>query len=114
MSTISVTGNLTNAPELRYIPSGKATANFTVAENRKRGEEDVTHFFQVVVWESLAENCAESLEKGTRVVVTGRLEQRSWTDKDNNKRSIFEIIADSVGPDLRWASASVTKNERTN
>src|SRR5487761_1523937 len=114
MSTFTVTGNLTAAPELRFTPGGKPTANFTIAENRKRGEDDVTHFFDCVAWDSLAENCAESLEKGCRVTVTGRMEQRSWTDNDGNKRSKLECVADDVAPSLRWATASVAKNERTN
>ena len=114
MSTFTVTGNLTDEPQLRFTNSGKAVANFTVAENRKRGEEDVTHYFDVVAWDTLANNCAESLAKGARVVVTGRMEQRSWTDKDGNKRSKLEVVADEVGPSLRWASATVAKNERTN
>ena len=112
MSTFTVTGNLTSAPELRFTPNGKAVANFTVAENRKRGEDDVTHFFDCVAWDTLAENCAESLERGTRVVVTGRMEQRSWTADDGGKRSKLEVVADEVAPSLRWATASVTKNER--
>ncbi len=112
MSAFSVSGNITAMPELRFTPNGKATASFTVAENRKRGDEDVTSFFDVVTWDTLAENVAESLDKGMRVVVTGRLEQRSWNDKEGNKRSRIEVIADSVGPDLRWAVAAVTKNDR--
>jgi len=87
MSSFAVTGNLTAAPELRFTASGKAVANFTVAENRKRGEDDVTHFFDCTAWDSLAENVCESLDKGVRVVVTGRVEQQSWTTDDGSKRS---------------------------
>ena len=112
MSSFAVTGNLTAAPELRFTASGKAVANFTVAENRKRGEDDVTHFFDCTAWDSLAENVCESLDKGVRVVVTGRVEQQSWTTDDGSKRSKLVVVADEVAPSLRWASAQVTRNER--
>lgn len=85
---------------------------FSVAENRKRGEEEHTSFFDVTCWYELAENVAESLQRGCRVVVHGRLEQRTWEDKAGGGRSKVEIIADEVGPSLRWATATVTKNER--
>ena len=73
----------------------------------------MTHFFDCVAWESLAENISESLEKGCRVTVTGRIEQRSWTTPEGDKRSKLEVVADDVAPSLRWASAQVVKNERT-
>ena len=112
MSAFTVTGNLTDAPVLRFTQAGKPVASFTVAENRKRGDEDVTHFFDVTARDTLAENCSESLTKGDRVVVTGRIEQRSWTTDSGDKRSKLEVVADEVGPSLRWATSSVTKNEK--
>jgi single-strand DNA-binding protein len=119
-NTVTIVGNLTRDPELRFISSGAATANLSIAVNRKwmnkqtsQWEEQVS-FFDVVCWRELAENVSESLTKGTRVTVTGRLEQRSWEDpKDGAKRSKVEIVADEVSPSLRWATANVEKTERT-
>ena len=117
-NTITLVGNLTREPELRFVKSGQATANFGMAVNRKwqnrqtQEWEESTSFFDVICWRELAENVAESLIKGTRVIVTGRLEQRSWETPEGEKRYKIEVVADSVGPDLRWASAVVTKNER--
>ena len=119
-NTVTIVGNLTRDPELRFISSGHATANLSIAVNRKwmnkqtsQWEEQVS-FFDVVCWRELAENVSESLTKGTRVTVTGRLEQRSWEDpKDGAKRSKVEIVADEVSPSLRWATANVAKTERT-
>lgn len=119
-NTVTIVGNLTRDPELRFISSGAATANLSIAVNRKwmnkqtsQWEEQVS-FFDVVCWRELAENVSESLTKGTRVTVTGRLEQRSWEDpKDGAKRSKVEIVADEVSPSLRWATANVAKTERT-
>lgn len=116
-STVTLTGNLTRDPELRFIPSGAAIATFGLAVNRRRkvGDqwEDEVSFFDVVTWRELAENVAESLTKGTRVVVTGYLTQRQWETDDGEKRSRVEVQAAEVGPSLRWASAIVTRNERT-
>ena len=110
-------GNLTRDPELRFTPSGAAVANFGLAVNRSwknqqtnEWEEEVT-FLDVVCWRQLAENVAESLSKGTRVVVYGRLEQRSWETGDGERRSKVEIIADDVAPSLRWATAELTRND---
>lgn len=119
-NTVTIVGNLTRDPELRFISSGAATANLSIAVNRKwmnkqtsQWEEQVS-FFDVVCWRELAENVSESLTKGTRVTVTGRLEQRSWEDpKDGAKRSKVEIVADEISPSLRWATANVAKTERT-
>lgn len=119
-NTVTIVGNLTRDPELRFISSGAATANLSIAVNRKwmnkqtsEWEEQVS-FFDVVCWRELAENVSESLTKGTRVTVTGRLEQRSWEDpKDGAKRSKVEIVADEISPSLRWATANVAKTERT-
>lgn len=115
---VTVTGNLTRDPELRFTPSGQATASFGVAVNRswqnRQTQEwnESTSYFDVVCWAQLAENAAQSLTRGTRVIVTGRLDQRSWENQDGEKRSKIEIVADEVAPSLRWATATITKNER--
>ena len=115
-NTVTVVGNVTRDPELRFTPSGAAVATFGLAWNRKstnaRGEaEEQVSFFDVTCWRQLAENVAESLSKGTRVVVYGRLEQRSWETGDKERRSKVEIIADDVAPSLRWATAELTRND---
>lgn len=117
-NTITVIGNLTRDPELRFTSNGQATTTVGVAVNRRwmnqatQEWEEATSFFDVVCWRDLAENVAESLHRGARVVVTGRLEQRSWETPEGDKRSKVEIVADEVGPSLRWATAAVTKTER--
>ena len=117
-NTVTIVGNLTRDPELRYTPSGQANASFGVAVNRRwmnrqtnEWEERVS-FFNVVCWREMADNVSESLANGARVVVTGRLEQRSWETDNGEKRSVVEIVADEIGPSLRWASAQITKNDR--
>ena len=111
-NTVTIVGNVTRDPELRFTPSGAAVANFGVAWNLKSrdGEEQVS-FFDVTCWRQLAENVSESITKGTRVVIYGRLDQRSWEGQNGEKRSKVEVIADEVAPSLRWASAEVTRNE---
>jgi single-strand DNA-binding protein len=117
-NNITIIGNVTRDPELRFTASGQATATFGLAvnrrwQNRTNNEwEEAVSFFNVVTWRELAENCAESLHKGSRAIVTGRLEQRSWETPDGEKKSVVEIVADEVGPSLRWASAQITRNER--
>ena len=117
-STVTIVGNLTRDPEIRYTTGGAAKASFGVAvsrrwQNRQSQEwEEQTSFFNVVCWREMAENVAESIGKGSRVVVTGRLEQRSWETENGDKRSVVEIVADEVGPSLRWATAKVNRNER--
>lgn len=115
---VELIGNVTRDPELRFQPTGTAFTTFGLAVNRRwrnkqtnEWEEQVS-FFDIVCWRELAENVAESIVKGTRVIVTGRLEQRSWETDDGQKRSKVELIADEVGPSLRWATAQVTRNER--
>ncbi len=111
-NSITVVGNVTRDPELRFTPAGAAVANFGVAWNLKRQDgEDQVSFFDVTCWRQLAENVAESLTKGMRVVVYGRLEQRSWQTQDGEKRSKVEIIADEVAPSLKWATAEITRND---
>jgi single-strand DNA-binding protein len=117
-SSITIIGNITRDPEMRFTPSGQPTASFGVAVNRRwqnrqtQDWEEATSFFDVVCWRDLAENVSESLQKGSRVIVSGRLEQRSWETPDGDKRSKVEIVADEVGPSLRWATAQVTKADR--
>src|ERR1700738_5026454 len=117
-NTITIVGNLTRDPELRYTPSGQSTTRFGVAVNRRwqdrsSGEwQEATSFFDVVCWRELAEKVSESLGKGRRGVVTGGLEQRTWETKEGDKRNVVEIIADEVGASLRFATAKVERNER--
>jgi len=118
MNSVSVVGNATRDPELRFTPSGQAIATFGIAVNRswrnKQTNEwdEAVSFFDVTCWAQMAENVAESVTKGTRVLVSGRLEQRSWETNDGEKRSKVEIVAEEIGPSLRFATAGVTKNER--
>lgn len=111
-NTITVVGNVTRDPELRFTQGGMAVANFGIAWNKRKqdGEEEVS-FFNVSCFRQLAENVAESLTKGSRVVVYGMLQQRSWDTQDGDRRSTVEIIADDVAPSLKWASADIRKNE---
>ncbi len=115
---VSIVGNLTRDPELRFTPTGQATASFGVAVNRRwqnrqtQEWEEATSFFDVVCWGQLAENAAQSLSKGSRVLVSGRLDQRSWETAERERRSKIEITADEVAPSLRWATAVITRNER--
>lgn len=117
-NSITIVGNVTRDPELRFTPSGQANVRFGVAVNRRwqdrnSGEwQEQTSYFDVVCWREMAENISESLPKGARVLVTGRLEQRSYETKEGEKRNVVEIIADEVGPSLRYATAQVSKNER--
>jgi single-strand DNA-binding protein len=117
-NSVTLVGNITRDPELRFTPSGQATASFGLAVNRRwqnrqtQEWEEATSFFDVVCWREQAENASESLARGSRVIVTGRLEQRSWETPDGDKRSKVEVVADEIGPSLRWATASITKNER--
>jgi single-strand DNA-binding protein len=118
-STVTIVGNVTRDPEIRYTAGGAAKASFSVAvsrrwQNRQTSEwEEQTSFLNVVCWREMAENVAESIGKGTRVVVTGRLEQRSWETEQGEKRSIVEIVADDVSASLRFATAEVHKVERS-
>lgn len=117
-NTITVVGNLTRDPEIRYTAGGQANAKLAVAVSRRWNNkqtnewEERTSFFNVVVWGEMADHCSESLQKGNRVIVTGRLEQRSWETEQGEKRSAVEIVADEVAPSLRWATAEVKRTER--
>lgn len=114
---ITVVGNATREPELRYTTGGRGVASFGIAVSRRwqsNGEwQEQTSFFNVTAWGTLGENAAACIGKGTRVIVTGRLEQRSYEDKSGEKRSIVEIVADEIGPSLRWATAEIEKTERS-
>ncbi len=117
-NTVTLVGNVTRDPELRFTPTGQAIATFGLAVNRRwqnrqtQEWEEAVSFFDVVAWAELGENVSESIAKGTRVVVCGRLDQRTWETQDGEKRSKIEIVADEIGPSLRWANAQVTRNER--
>lgn len=117
-NSVTVIGNITRDPELRFTPSGQAVASFGIAvnrrwQNRANNEwEEQTSFFDIKCWAQLAENVSASLGRGARVVVTGRLEQRSWQTDQGDKRSKVEIVADDVAPSLRWATAQISKNEK--
>lgn len=116
---ITVVGNLTADPELRFTPSGAAVANFTVASTprTKQGDEWVDGeplFLGCSVWREYAENVAESLQKGMRVIVQGRLKARSYETREGEKRTVFELDVDEVGPSLRYATARVAKTDRRN
>jgi len=111
-NTVTVVGNVTRDPELRFTPNGAAVTNFGLAWNRKgQNDEDVVSFFDITCWSGLAENVAESIKKGDRVVVYGRLDQRSWENQEGERRSKVEIVADDVSPSLRWATVEITRNE---
>lgn len=116
-NTVTVVGNVTRDPELRFTPGGAAVATFGLAwnhrtQNRTTNEtEEQVNFFDVTCWRQLAENVAESVSKGTRVVVYGRLQQRSWETQDGDRRSKVEIVADDVAPSLKFATAHVTRND---
>jgi single-strand DNA-binding protein len=117
-NNVTLIGNLVEDPELRFTPSGVAMAKIRLAVNRRwRGQDgewqEDTSFFNGTVWREQAETVAESLQKGTRVIVTGRLEQRSWETPEGDKRSVVEIQIDEIGPSLRWATATVNKTQRS-
>ena len=116
-NSVTVIGNLVDDPELRFTASGIAMAKIRMAVNRRyqrAGEwQEDTSFFGGTLWRDAAENAAESLQKGMRVIVTGRLEQQQWETKEGEKRSTVEIAIDEIGPSLRWATATVTRSPRT-
>jgi single-strand DNA-binding protein len=119
-TTITVVGNLTADPELRFTPSGAAVANFTVAStpriyDRQAGEwkDGEALFLRCNIWREAAENVAESLTRGARVIVSGRLKQRSFETREGEKRTVFEVEVDEIGPSLRYATAKVNKASRS-
>lgn len=115
-NSVTLVGNITRDPELRYTTGGRGVASFGLAVNRRyqqNGEwQEQVSFFNIVAWADLGENAAASLSKGHRVIVTGRLEQRSYETKDGEKRNVTEVIADELGPSLRWAQAQIERISR--
>ncbi|NDO90144.1 single-stranded DNA-binding protein [Cellulosimicrobium composti] len=119
-TVITVIGNLTGDPELRFTPSGAAVANFTVASTPRTFDRQAnewkdgdTLFMRCSIWREAAENVAESLTKGMRVIVQGRLVQRSYETREGEKRTVVELQVDEIGPSLRYASAKVTRAQRS-
>jgi single-strand DNA-binding protein len=110
-TTTAIVGNLTDDPEVRYTEGGIARAMFRVAVSGRREQE--ASFFTVVVWRDQAEHAAQSLAKGSRVVVVGRLQQRTWTAEDGSARSVVEIVAEELGASLRWATATPSRATRS-
>ena len=119
-TVITVVGNLTGDPELRFTPSGAAVANFTIASTPRNFDKQTnewkdgdTLFLNCSIWRQAAENVAESLQKGMRVVVQGRLKQRQYETREGEKRTVFEIDVEEVGPSLKYATAKVTRTTRS-
>lgn len=117
--TITIIGSLTTDPELRYMPSGIAVANFTVANNSRVFDKSTGEwrdgdplYLRCQVWRETAENVAECLKKGTRVIAVGRFQQRSYKDRLGETRTVFELIVDEIGPSLKWATATITGTNR--
>jgi single-strand DNA-binding protein len=109
-ASVSFAGNLTDDPQVRHTGSGIARAVFRVAVSGRRDQE--ASFFTVIVWRDQAEHAVESLAKGSRVVVMGRLQQRAWTAEDGSARQVVEVVAEELGPSLRWATATTTRATR--
>jgi len=119
-NSVTLVGNLTDDPELRFTANGAAVANFRIAVSRRirdpqtnEWKDGDTSFFRVNCWRQLAENVAETFARGMRVIVTGTLRMRSWETQEGEKRSVVEIEADEVGPSLKWATAKVEKASRS-
>ncbi len=119
-TVITVVGNITDDPELRFTPSGAAVANFTVASTPRtlnkqsnEWEDGEALFLRCSIWRQAAENVAESLQKGARVIVQGRLKARTWETREGEKRTSFEVDVDEIGPSLKWATAKVTRAQRS-
>jgi single-strand DNA-binding protein len=114
---VMLVGNLTDDPELRFTPGGAAVANFRLAVTPRIRQGDSwtdgeTSFFRINAWRSMAENVAESLTKGARAIVIGRLRMRSWETPEGEKRSVVEVEADEVAPSLKWATAKPQRGNR--
>jgi len=115
-NSVTLVGNITREPELRFTGGGKGVASFGLAVNRRyqvNGEwQEKVSFFNIVAWDSLGENAAASLHKGNRIIVNGRLEQREYETREGDKRTVVEIVADEIGPSLRWARAEIERISR--
>ena len=109
-AAVSFAGNLTDNPEVHSTEGGIARARFRVAVSGRRDQQ--ASFFTVLVWRDQAEHAAQSLAKGSRVVVVGRLQQRNWTAEDGSARSVIEVVAEELGVSLRWATATTTRTTR--
>jgi single-strand DNA-binding protein len=115
---VTVVGNLTDDPELRFTPQGVAVANFRVAVSPRfkdangQWKDGETSYFRINCWRQLAENVAETLTRGSRTIIVGRLKMRQWETQEGEKRSVVEIEADEVGPSLKWATAKVERTSR--
>ena len=105
---VSLVGNLTRPPELRYSATGTPVVKFGIAVNEKYNDKETTSFFDVTAWQQLAENVSECLDKGHRAMVIGRLQQDTW-ERDGERRSRVEVVANAVGPDLLWATCEMAK-----
>jgi len=119
-NTVTLVGNLTRDPELRFTPSGAAVANFTVASTPRTFDRQTSEwkdgealFLRCNIWREAAENVAESLTRGSRVIVTGRLKQRSFETREGEKRTVVELEVDEIGPSLKYATAKVNKASRS-
>jgi single-strand DNA-binding protein len=116
---VTLVGNLTDDPELRYTPNGAAVCKFRIAVNRRiqdgsgNWKDGEASYFSINCWRGLAENAAESLTRGTRVMVAGRLQFRAWENQEGEKRSAVEVEADEVGPSLKWATARIERQTRS-
>ncbi|MCY3564221.1 MAG: single-stranded DNA-binding protein [Acidimicrobiia bacterium] len=118
-NSVTLVGNLVEDPELRFTTSGIPRANIRLAVNRRWRDsnnewQEETSFFSGTVWRQYAENVAESLQRGSRVIVTGRLQQRQWETSDGDRRSVVEVRIEEIGPSLRWATADVRRTTREN
>jgi len=118
MTAITIVGNLTDSPELRFTAAGKAVANFTVAVSKRirdgnEWKDGPSSFYRCSLWDQAAENMTESLTKGQRVIVVGEIAQRSFETNSGEKRSVFEVTASEVGPSLKWATAKIEKTGAT-
>jgi single-strand DNA-binding protein len=118
-NSVTLVGNLTDDPELRFTAQGAAVANFRIAVSKRvrdpqtnEWKDGDTSYFRVNVWRQLAENVAETLQKGNRVIVTGTLKMRSWETQEGEKRTVVEIEATEVGPSLKWATAKIERTSR--
>jgi single-strand DNA-binding protein len=116
-NNVTLVGNLTREPELRYTQGGKGVTSFGLAVSRRyqvNGEwQEKTSFFNVTAWDQLGENAAATLSKGTRVIVNGRIEIREYEARDGGKRTSVDVVADEIGPSLRWARATIERTTRT-
>lgn len=115
-NSVTLIGNATRDPELRFTTGGRGIASFGLAVNRRwqqNGEwQEEASFFNITCWGDLGENVSASVKKGSRVIVTGRLQQRSWETQDGEKRSVVEVNADDVGASMKWAQVEIERNER--